>query len=303
MVESNLTRKWPKHSNLIRPLLFASKEDILLYAQSENIPFREDESNAESKYKRNFFRNEIIPTIEENIPGYKYNIHSTIEKINEANRLLNHLIHNIEEEVTFKENDHVFISLNNLATFPSPKLILFYILQKYGLNRTQSDNLFDAETGAVIQSKSLIFLKNRTEIVIKSRTAKRESVFEVSLFETPYNIGKLRILTMSKVDLDAYTNTEEEIFADADKIKLPLTVRHRKEADSFYPIGMEMKRKKVKKFLIDIKLNQFEKDEAQIVVDANGDIIWIIGYRADERFKIDEKTSEIIRLKIGKHSG
>lgn len=293
----------PKHSNLVRPLLFASKEDILLYAQSENIPFRDDESNAESKYRRNFFRNDIIPAIEKQIPGYKYNIHSTIEKISEANSLLNHLIQNIEEEVTFKENDHVFISLNSLKTFPSPRLILFYILQKYGLNRTQSDNLFDAETGAVIQSKKLIFLKNRTEIVIKSRLAKRTSSIEIALFETSYNIGRLRLLTMSKVDLQAYDNSEDEIFVDANKIKLPLRVRHRQEGDTFYPLGMEMKTKKVKKYLIDIKLNQFEKDEAQLLVDSDDNIIWLIGYRADERFKIDAESTDIIRLNIGKHSG
>ena len=218
--------------------------------------------------------------------------------VNKAN-----LIQNIEEEVTFKENDHVFISLNNLITFPSPKLILFYILQKYGLNRTQSDNLFEAETGAVIQSKKLIFLKNRTEIVIKNRSTKRESKFEIALYETPYNIGKLRLLSMSKVDLQEYNNSEEEIFVDANKIKLPLLVRHRKEADSFYPLGMDMKSKKVKKYFIDIKLNQFEKEEAQLLVDAEGDTIWVMGYRADERFKIDENTTEIIRFKIGKHSG
>jgi tRNA(Ile)-lysidine synthase len=292
-----------KNSNLIRPLLFASKEDILLFAQSEKIPFSEDESNRESKYRRNFFRNEIIPLIEKKIPGYKYNIHSTIEKINEANTLLNHLIQNIEEEVTFKEYKHIFISLNSLQSFPSPRLILFYILQKYGLNRTQSDNLFDAETGSVIQSQKLIFLKNRTEIVIKDRTAKRESVFELSLFETEYNIGRLRMLTLSKVEKQNPTNSSDEIFIDGSKISFPLNVRHRKEGDKFYPLGMEMKSKKVKKYLIDVKMNQFEKDECQVLVDAKDEIIWLIGYRADERYKVGSKSTDIIRVSIAKHSG
>lgn len=292
-----------KHNNLIRPMLFASKEDILFFAQSEGIPFREDESNGKSKYRRNFFRNEVLPIIERKIPGYKYNIHSTIEKISEANTLLSHLIQNIEEEVTFKENKHIFISLHHLKTLPSAGLILFYILQKYGLNRTQSDNLFDAETGAVIQSEKLIFLKNRTEIVIKDRTIKRKSLFELNLFETPYNIGNLRLLTLSRVEPQKYTNTSEDIFIDGRKIVFPLYVRNRKAGDHFYPIGMDMKNKKVKKFLIDIKLNQFQKEDCQLLVDSNDDIIWLIGYRADERFKVEASSSDIIRVSISKHSG
>ncbi|GLR20157.1 tRNA lysidine(34) synthetase TilS [Portibacter lacus] len=291
-----------KFNNIIRPLLFASKEDILLFVQSENIPFREDESNIESKYRRNFFRNEIIPLIEKKIPGYKYNVHSTIEKVNEANVLLNHLVSGIEDEVTFKENDQIFISLHGLKTFPSPQLILFYILHKYGLNRTQSDNLYEADTGAVIQSEKLIFLKNRSEIVIKKRSTKKSSIINIELFETPYPIGRLNEITLSKVDNKQQKNNESEIFISPE-VKLPLTVRSRKEGDRFYPIGMDMKQKKVKKFLIDIKLNQFEKDAIQLLVDQNDEIIWVIGYRADERYKIDPEMEHVIKVKISKHSG
>jgi len=293
----------PKKGNIIRPLLFASKEDILLFVQSEEVPFRDDESNFESKYKRNFFRNEVIPRIEKKIPGYKYNVHSTIEKISEANTLLNHLVSSIEDEITFKESDHVFVSVHNLKTFPSPRLILFYILNKYGLNRTQSDNLFEASTGAVIQSEKLIFLKNRSDIVIKKRTFKQEVFLPVELFETDYNIGKMRILRLSKVENEGQQNTEREVFISEQNIAFPLTIRSRKEGDSFQPLGMEGKSKKVKKFLIDLKLNQFEKQEVQILEDSEGKIIWVLGLRADERSKITSEDKTVIKVAIHKHSG
>ncbi|WP_235295983.1 tRNA lysidine(34) synthetase TilS [Portibacter marinus] len=293
----------PKNGKIIRPLLFASKEDILLYAQSKEIPFREDESNKKSKYRRNFFRNKIIPKIEKRIPGYKYNIHSTIEKINEANVLLNHLIVGIEEDITFKESDHIFISLDNLKTFPSARLILFYILNKYGLNRTQSDNLYEAGTGAIIQSDQLIFLKNRSEIVIKKRVPVQAVSIPVNLFETEYHIGQMKILKMTKVQNEGQFNSSDEIYVSPSKLHLPLKIRARREGDVFYPLGMNMKTKKVKKFLIDQKLNKFEKQALRILEDAHGNIVWLIGLRADERFKIASEETDAVKIVIRKHSG
>ncbi len=287
-----------KRDNIIRPLLFAYKNEIKEYVKFENIPFREDESNLKSKYDRNFFRNEIIPKIEERYSNFKDNILSTIDKIDESNIFIKDAVSRIEQKHLITEQKIIKLDLQEILSYSSPNLILFLILEKFGINRTQSDNLLEANTGGEVITDDKIFLKNRSEIIIKDKIEFNEQNLIINELEGSYPLNSGQQLQFSTIKTFKNPKDSNVIIIDPSKISLPLIARKRASGDYFFPFGMNMQKKSLKKYLIDQKLSNFEKEKINILVDAEDKIIWVIGLRADERFKIKEQTTEFIEISV-----
>jgi tRNA(Ile)-lysidine synthase len=287
----------PLSGIFIKPLLFTYREIINKYVETNNVPYREDLSNFSDKYDRNFIRNKMIPLMEDRYPEFSKNVIKSIDNINEAFDTIEDFSSLVEKNISKQKNHRTHISLDGLSQYVRPALILYYILSKYGLNRTQSDNLFLAQTGSIVQSEDLIFLKDRNFIIIENRGSR---IIETPIIINENGVIKLsdhQKLKVSKVD-HVGENLQNAIYIDAEKLKWPLTIRGRKQGDFFFPIGMEMKKKKLKKYLIDLKLNKFEKENTLLLTDQLDNIIWVIGYRQDDRYKVRPETQNISSIQI-----
>ena len=181
---AGLTGMKPKHKNLIRPLLFASRSSIVEYCNFNNIDFREDRSNAETKYKRNKIRHIIIPHFKEINPSFETTIIETAERLNEINEIISGHISGLRDKVSIVNNNSISFKINTLQSL-SPRLTLLYeLFRPYGVAKGQLDDLvrlINGKTGSQLITSSHRFIKNRKELVVsKNETDIRKNHFEIS---------------------------------------------------------------------------------------------------------------------------
>lgn len=283
---------------IIRPMLFARKEAILEYAQKNQITWREDESNASDKYLRNAFRHRVMPLLEELAPGSLGRIAQTAFRLKGAEQIFHQEIKHRLERIVEKRGLDSYIPIRLLQKQEALPTLAFELFHPYGFTPEQIPQILElmqAESGSLILSPTHRVLRHREFLVLN--TLANNSCDLIQIDEIPTSIetttGIFHFewsdipLTVPTTPLVAYLNSES--------FSLPLTIRPRRDGDYFYPLGMGMKKKKIKRFLIDQKLGIHEKERIRIL-ECNGKIMWIAGLRIDERFKI--KPSCIKALKI-----
>ena len=286
------------NDNIVRPLLPFSREQIEAVAKHENIIWREDASNASRKYLRNKLRHEVVPILKEINPQLLDSFQSTTQNLNDTtdivkeslNAVAKRAIVNIDKfGITYKVSE--FKKVNN------PKAYLFEMFKDFGFTQWNDlVDLLDAESGKLIKSNTHRLLKHREFLIlsdIRHLERNEETLYinkGLSVLETP--IGQLNFETVNSI-----TNTSKNIiYVDKDKLKFPLELRLWNTKDTFQPIGMKGI-KKVSKYLKDEKLSLVEKENTYVLT-SEGEIIWVIGKRADERFKVTENTKQILKIQI-----
>jgi len=287
-----------KQGKIIRPLLFAKREEILTYAKENNLQWVEDSSNASDKYTRNFFRLQIIPSIKEVYPNVEDNLLHNIERLKETEILYQQAIQQCIKKLSEHKGNEVHIPILKLQKTEPLNTIIWEIIKQYNFHTAQIDEvkkLFDAENGSYIASSSHRIIKNRSWLIIAPiETEQAQNI----LIEKPDKKIKFEsgILELKKIETTNYKlQTDNNVATlDAKEITFPLLLRKWKQGDYFYPLGMK-KKKKLSKFFIDQKLSKTEKEKVW-VVEMNKKILWVIGYRIDERFKITSSTKQVLRL-------
>jgi len=287
-----------KQGKIIRPLLFAKREEILTYAKENNLQWVEDSSNASDKYTRNFFRLQIIPSIKEVYPNVEDNLLHNIERLKETEILYQQAIQQCIKKLSEHKGNEVHIPILKLQKTEPLNTIIWEIIKQYNFHTAQIDEvkkLFDAENGSYIASSSHRIIKNRSWLIIAPiETEQAQNI----LIEKPDKKIKFEsgILESEKLQTTNHKlQTDNNVATlDAKEITFPLLLRKWKQGDYFYPLGMK-KKKKLSKFFIDQKLSKTEKEKVW-VVEMNKKILWVIGYRIDERFKITSSTKEVLRL-------
>ena len=286
-----------KEDYIIRPLLFASRNEIAFYAKENDLKWVEDSSNQESDYARNHFRNEVFPLIEKIIPSFRQNLYNNIKRFNEANLLYKTQIENIRKKTVEKRGNGFAIPINKLKSLVPLDSILYELFMPFGFQSTQLDEikkLFTAHTGSSITSDQYRLLKNRNWFIIDPIDKKSSGIFVIEKDERKIFMGDqaLEISEKAGSQISSDTNLAQ---LDASLIEFPLMLRPWKKGDYFYPLGMK-KKKKVSRFLTDLKLSLIDKEE-QYVVESNKKIIWVVGKRIDDRFKITPSTKSTLELK------
>ncbi|MDR2425140.1 MAG: tRNA lysidine(34) synthetase TilS [Prevotellaceae bacterium] len=288
---------------LVRPLIDFSRKDIEAYAAANQLLFREDSSNASHKYLRNKIRHLALPLLDETSPAFRKQAAKTMTRLTEANEFLKTEIAQFLDANSFWKNGDLYISLASLRKAHSPKIRLFYILEPYGFKGDMLVNIHnsieDAVSGKQFFSPSHLLLTDR-EYLIVSPLAETPSAFTVN-----ENTG----IACKYFDLNCETLVRDSSFClkynsfigefDHAKLKFPLVVRNVEHGDRFVPLGMNGT-KKLSDFLINLKLPQTEKRRQQVVV-SNNDIIWVVGLRPDNRFKVTEATKKIFRIYFTNH--
>lgn len=271
----------PKQNNIVRPLLFASRKEIESFYKKNKLTHREDSSNKSDKYLRNKIRHHIIPALKKINPNIEDIISKDIEKIKDTEHIYREAITEKKQKVIKKENGRALISIDELKRLNPVNTYLFEFLREYNFTSAVTKDIISSlknQSGKNFYSSSHRLLKDRNYLII---TNKKEDKPEI---EVRFSVKK----KTSEFKIPANKNI---ICLDYDLLKLPLTIRRWKPGDFFYPLGMKRK-KKVSDFFIDNKIPLLDKERARVLVSGN-DLVWIIGMRIDDRFKITDRTRKL----------
>ncbi len=307
----------PNNNGIIHPLLAFTREEIMKFANENNIVYCQDTTNDESIFDRNKIRHQILPLIEQNInPNIIDKLSNTTEIFRKTDLLLREKSNILFMKLMSKNKDNEYIFPIKELTKEN-EIVLFYLFRKVFALITKSEKDFYQvhfedilslmKRGAnryIRIADNVYVLKNYKELMFlnsepKARIKHNERVFNKFprriLFEDYYISFKI----IEHKANNKYEFTDENIaFLDRYKINLPIKIRHRKDGDRFYPLGMDSP-KKLKDFFIDLKVPRFERDEVIIITDAKK-IIWVAKYRIDERVRITENTKSVLRIKLSK---
>jgi len=290
-----------KNGNIIRPLLSVSREEIVSYATKEDIAYREDSSNKETKYLRNQFRHLILPNFKNLDKDYQRGFSKSIDYLNQAKDFYEESLQNKFSSLTKKKNTSVFINILLLLKEQNAQILLFEMLSKYHFNDTQSNDVyrlisaFSSESGKRFFSSTHRLIIDRDEIIIKEKATIQEE-FIIDNIQASFLFNERKIIFKKTKSVIAFnTISNNEMYVDIDKLSLPLKIRKWQKGDRFHPYGI-FGSKLISDYFIDKKFSLFQKEETYLLCNADNSIIWIINHHADRRFKIDKKTKRILQL-------
>ncbi len=287
-----------KNDKIIRPLSFATREQIEQYAETEKIPFREDASNKSLEHSRNLIRHKVVPPLKQINPSLEQTFSKTLKQLKETEELFLWAVKQQHQKMITEEADVVKVNMVDLKNAVAKSTVLFEIIYKYGFNADHVDQIFRAidNVGAQFYSKSHHIVVGRKELLIQRKKSAVAVWTKIEMLPETINLPKGELSATILKKRPATLNLGKAVaLVDLAKVKLPFIVRKWKEGDKFQPLGMKGKSKKVSEFLRDEKLSLFEK-EAVLVLESEGAIVWVVGHRSDERFKITKDTKEILRI-------
>lgn len=295
-----LTGIKPIAGKIIRPLLFASRKQIEVFANESNLTYRLDKSNLSNKYRRNQIRNQLIPLIIDMAPGFRKTILDVIQNLNGVSQIYNFHLQNSIANLIHDDGNNMEIDIAELKNLTFYQVLLPELLRNYGFSSDISRNILhnlDSEPGKAFFSSSHRLIKDRSKLLISKRDAEPDDSFyideETNAIETPIPL-KIQhdvINSGTKIPRDS-----KIAFIDADLVVFPLILRHWRTGDYFRPLGMDQM-KKLSDFFINEKFSVLDKERAWLLV-SDGKIVWICGHRLDDRFKVTESTSKLLKLQI-----
>lgn len=291
----------PERNNyIVRPLLSFSRDALELYAKENRLVWRDDSSNATDVYPRNFIRHQIIPRLKELNPNFEESARRTIDHLSLLREQFELSFEKIRKDIVRIEGDRVSISKNFSDTTKQPTLFLFELIKEYAFNASQCSDIveaLDGEPGKIFLSPGYKLVVDRDVLII----TKHERLWETTSISEHQSEAVLGAWMLS-VEKPFSIEVENDAFVawlDRDLVNFPLTWRTWQPGDYFYPLGMDHK-KKLSDFLIDLKLSRADKDYVTVLESA-GEIVWVVGYRIDNRFKITARTTAAIKVSLDQY--
>lgn len=282
-----------KNDKIIRTLLPFSRLEIYQYGFKNKLIWREDSSNRTNKYQRNKYRHSVIPLLESENFNLLHSFKNTLNYLKQAQSMVNDASEIVYKYVVTKE-ETTKINIPKLIEFPNYKAYLYHWLAQFGF--TAWDDIYAlvyAQPGKQVTSQNFILLKDRSYLILYPKKTNLQSdcyLIEKDQLEVKFPLN----LSLCNVDYISNVNPNV-IFVDEEKIQFPLQIRKWKHADNFYPFGMNGS-KLLSKYFKDEKLSLYDKTNTWLLCSDNK-IIWIIGKRQDNRFRITEKTTRILQIK------
>ena len=286
---------------VVRPLLFASRREILEYAAANHIPYREDSSNRSTKYLRNKIRLGLIPRIREINPKFTSLMCRNLARLTDAQLFINHGIERIRETAVTSSEGIDTIHLDRIdPAFPQEFVIYELLNSAYGFKGDVIDALCHAlgqgASGRRFYARDHVAVPDRGRILVAPIAPDDECLTTVEK-GAPRSYCGNAVLYYEYCDIDTIKNfgvPEQIAQVDADRLQFPLTLRRWREGDWFIPFGMTG-RKKVSDFLIDAKVSLPEK-QRQFVLLSGEEIVWLVGRRIDDRYRLTSETENVLRI-------
>ena len=287
-----------KKGKVIRPLLFANRKDIVEYAEKENIQFREDSSNESNKYIRNKIRNLVTPVFNEINPVFDNTMMDNIKRLDETADIFFQKINQERERIVTNKGEFTYIDIPKLQELSSLNTYMYEFLRPYGFSREIIPDIIysiNNISGKAFNSEKFRMIKDRKKFIIYPTKSEIKGQFFIDesllSFNEPINLEFKLIKRNSKyvVNTEKYTAC-----IDYELLEFPLVLREWKHGDNFMPLGMTSM-KKLSDYFIDIKLSIPEKENIWILCSGDN-IVWVVGKRLDERYKISDYTETILEI-------
>ncbi len=281
------------NNKVIRPLLNFGRDEILKYAKSNNLYWRDDSSNTKTDYLRNKIRLEVLPKYKETSEGLLESFQKTQKHLQDSQSLIEDYMALIYNLVIAEVSDGYQIQIQKLQELPHTNAILFELLSPFGFTDLFAiSDLLIAQSGKQIFSKTHRLLKDR-DLLFLTENVSKDEISEVFISESEKKISEpIPLEFKSTKKIGNITNTT--IYVDRDKIQYPLLLRKWREGDVFQPFGMQGK-KKLSKFFKDEKLSLITKEKIWVLCSAN-QIVWVVDFRLDDHFKVTQTTKQILKI-------
>lgn len=288
--------------NIIRPLLFATRQEIEDYLRMHNIPFVVDSSNLHADYLRNQLRLEIIPALRRAWPGWDASFADTLARLSFAAGVFRKKMQEEEKKRFVKSGDAWHISTSDLPPDEETAQLLYELLKGYGFNLDQTREM----TQALSKTPGRLFLSNTHRITIERgflelsplREAETELLAEVFPETQQIHTGAYT-LSFSKVDIRdfrGFTPGNTSAWFDFHKLSFPLIIRRWRQGDRIQPLGMKGWQK-ISDLFVQAKLTKAQKENLPLLCCAD-EVIWVPGLRSSERYKVDSHTRLILRVDL-----
>lgn len=301
---SGLRGMLPRQENIVRPLLFASRSQLLRFAEESRLSWVEDSSNESDKYTRNFFRHQVLPMVERAYPATLENLADNLRRFREIESVYQEAVGQQKKMLLERRGNEIHIPVLKLKKAGPLFTLLHELFSPYGFTPGQTSGiaaLLDSPSGKYICSASHRLLKDRRWLILSplSNTEPEMVVIEQGRTLVEYPAGALQLEWLP--ESPGRPSSESAVaMLDGKYIGFPLLLRRWRPGDYFYPLGMR-KKKKLARFFIDQKLSLAEKEKIW-VLEMNRKIVWIVGRRIDDRFKITESTRQVLRITVSKRT-
>ena len=283
-----------KTSNISRPLLKFSRAQIMQFAEIKNISWREDQSNLETKYLRNKIRNSVIPKLKEVHPGFLGNFEATLSNLQGSSALLKNYLSELKQSLFEQQDEIIKIPINSLEKLEPIKVYMYELFHEYGFKEWNDVvGLLSAISGKEVHSSTHRLIKDREYLLLQPIYPAIVEKFGIDAIS-----GIITEPLHMKIDeVKAMGETSNTIlYVDKETLNYKLSIRKWQKGDYFYPFGMNG-RKKVSKFYKDEKMDLISKEKQWLLCSGDA-IVWVMGRRGDDRFRVTPKTKNILRFTI-----
>ncbi len=296
-----------KHGNIIRPLLFAEKQDIEKFAAENNLEYRTDSSNSDNNFDRNKIRNTIIPALKTINPALESTLNNNIKHFNDIAIIYKEQITKKLKTISFQKADDTYLPIARFVHLKGATTYLFEFLHPYGFNSAQITQIFNTlgETGKVFLSQDYRVILDTKHLILTNQKQLFNSytVITNDIKTIRFSNYTLKLETNNYLNTVKFNTTGSVAYFDADLIQYPLTLRKWERGDYLYPLGLKRKKsdkpgkKKVSDILTDAKLNILQKENTWVLLSGEK-IIWVVGLRQDGRLQITDKTKNLLKIKM-----
>ncbi|MET1057001.1 MAG: tRNA lysidine(34) synthetase TilS [Pedobacter sp.] len=285
----------PKRDYLVRPLLFLSRKEIDELISSNSIEYVEDSSNLTSNYARNKLRLDVIPKLKEINPNLEETFARNIVRFADTEIVLQQRIAQLTAEICEKRINGVYLLIEKVVALRPQRLLLSELLKPYGFTEMVAEELLaslDKQSGTSFYSPSHRITIDRTELIITNTIEEHDRHHMIHRADKTLQLDR-QMIEITYAEEVSFESNLHKAFIDVEKLIFPLILRNWQEGDRFMPLGMK-NFKNLSDFFIDQKVPLPEKENIPILINGNGEIVWVMGLRQDNRYKVTSTTKKVV---------
>ena len=288
----------PLSNGIVRPLRCFSRQEIADYAKAHGIAYRQDKSNSDDRFRRNYLRLHILPALRELQPSFDQNMLKTMRILQEQENIYFHHIREVSEKLLHAEADGYKLYWEEVAKLPYPETYLFEILHPFGFNESQTTALFAAggqTKGKRLESRTHCLWTHGNNLFLRPLQTETPRTYTLSLTPDGLQTDCPFLQTDIRDGIPAFSKDTHQACFDMDRLSFPLHIRYWQEGDRFHPFGMKGS-KKLSDFFTDRHIDSGSKGKIPLLCNGNGDILWVIGHRSDHRYRVRPDTARTLIL-------
>lgn len=285
----------PKRGYLVRPMLFLTAKEIAVLVEKNKIGYVEDSSNSSTQYARNKIRLNVIPQLKEINPNLEETFEHNIRRFADTELVLQQTVANLRAKVWIEKQDGLYLSIKSVTELIPQRLLLFELLKPFNFTEAVTAELLsglDKQSGTSFYSSSHRIVVDRENLIVTALAAVHTMPQHlIHPQDQMINLEGMQLL-ISRSAKVGFEKDQLKAYVDTEKLIFPLVLRGWQAGDRFKPMGMNSF-KKLSDFFIGQKIPLGSKDQVPILLNGNGEVIWVAGLRQDNRYKLTENTKSV----------